>query len=113
LAAKRLEMLREAVPKSRVVAVLINAGNSDPEAKSDEAEVEIAARGVGQQIVIINVSSERDLEPAFASIAQKADALLVMADPFFANRGPQLAAWRNGIGYLPFMSGVKWSPLVV
>jgi putative ABC transport system substrate-binding protein len=43
-------------------------------------------------IVIVNVNSERDFEPAFASIAQQADALLVMADPFFANRGAQLAA---------------------
>ena len=92
LGAKRLEVLREAVPKSRVIAVLINAGNPDPGTKSDEAEVETAARGVGQQIVVINASSERDFEPAFASIAQQADALLVMADPFFANRAPQLAA---------------------
>jgi putative tryptophan/tyrosine transport system substrate-binding protein len=92
LGPKRLEVLREAVPKSRVIAVLINAENPDPETKSDEADVEIAARGVGQKIVVINASSERDFEPAFAYIAQQADALLVMADPFFSNRGPQLAA---------------------
>ncbi len=47
---------------------------------------------MGLDIVIVNVNSERDFEPAFASIAQQADALLVMADPFFANRGQQLAA---------------------
>jgi putative ABC transport system substrate-binding protein len=51
LDAERLEVLREAVPKSRVIAVLINARNSDPERKIDEEDVEIAARGVGQQIV--------------------------------------------------------------
>jgi putative tryptophan/tyrosine transport system substrate-binding protein len=47
LGAKRLEVLREAVPKSRVIALLINAGNPDPDMKNDEAEVEIAARGGG------------------------------------------------------------------
>jgi putative tryptophan/tyrosine transport system substrate-binding protein len=92
LGPKRLEVLREAVPKSHVIAVLTNAENPDPETKSDEAEVEIAARRVGQKIVVIDASSERDFEPAFEYIAQQADALLVMADPFFSNRGPQLAA---------------------
>ena len=82
-------MLREAVPKSHVIAVLINAENPDPDTKSDEAEVEIAARGVGQKIVVINASSERDFEPAFAYIAQQADALLVMAPVFLQ---PRLAA---------------------
>jgi putative ABC transport system substrate-binding protein len=92
LGVKRLEVLREAVPKAHVIAMLTNATNPDPETKSDAREVEIAARAIVQEIVTVNVNSERDFEPAFASIAQQADALLVMADPFFANRAAQLAA---------------------
>ncbi len=92
LGAKRLEVLREAVPKASVIAVLVNAENPDPEAKSDATDVEKAAQAVGQQIVVVNASSERDFETAFASIAQQANAVLVMADPFFATRRQQLVA---------------------
>ena len=92
LGVKRLEVLHEAVRKAHVIALLKNAANPDPDGNSDVREVEIAARAIGLDIVIVNVNSERDFEPAFASIAQQADALLIMADPFFANRGSQLAA---------------------
>ena len=79
--------MHEAVPKAHVIALLKNAANPDPEGNSDLREVEIAARSIGLDIVIANVNSERDFEPAFASIAQQADALLVMADPFFSRIG--------------------------
>jgi putative ABC transport system substrate-binding protein len=92
LGAKRLEVLREAIPKARIIAMLTNAANPDPESKSDAMDVEIAARAIGQEIVIVNVSSERDFDSAFASIARQADALIVMADPVFATRRQQLAA---------------------
>ena len=92
LGAKRLEVLHEAVPKAQIIAMLTNAANPDPETKSDAREVEIAARAIGQEIVGVSVNSERDIEPAFASIARQANALIVMADPFFANRRKQLVA---------------------
>jgi ABC-type uncharacterized transport system substrate-binding protein len=92
LGAKRLEVLREAVPKAHVIAMLTNAANPDPETKSDAREVEIATRAIGQEIVVVNVNSERDFDSAFASIARQADALIVMADPVFATRRQQLAA---------------------
>jgi putative ABC transport system substrate-binding protein len=92
LGAKRLEVLREAVPKAHVIAMLTNAANPDPETKSDAREVEIAARAIGQEIVTVDVDSERDFESAFVSIARQADALIAMADPVFATRRQQLAA---------------------
>jgi putative ABC transport system substrate-binding protein len=92
LGAKRLEVLRETVPKAHVIAMLTNAANPDPEAKSDAREVEIAARAIGQEIVIVNANSDRDFDSAFASIARQADALIVMADPVFATRRQQLVA---------------------
>ncbi|PWT81171.1 MAG: ABC transporter substrate-binding protein [Acidobacteria bacterium] len=92
LGAKRLEVLREALVNARVIAVLTNASNPDPETKVDAQQVEKAAREVGQQIIILSASSERDFEPAFESMAGKADALLVMADPFFAGQRNQLVA---------------------
>jgi putative ABC transport system substrate-binding protein len=93
LGAKRLELLREAAPGAKLIAVLVNPSNPDPETKADTDEVEAAARAVGQQILILNASSERDIEEAFATMLQQgAGALLVMADPFLNNKREQLIA---------------------
>jgi ABC-type uncharacterized transport system substrate-binding protein len=93
LGAKRLELLREVVPGAKLIAVLVNPSNPDPETRADTNEVEAAARAVGQQISILNASSERDIELAFATMLQQgAGALLVMADPFLNNSREQLIA---------------------
>jgi putative ABC transport system substrate-binding protein len=55
--------------------------------------VEAAARTIGQRILVLDASNERGFEPAFAAlIREKADALLVMADPYFNSRRQQLIA---------------------
>jgi putative ABC transport system substrate-binding protein len=93
LGTKRFELLRELIPNAKVIAVLANPSDPDPEAATDLKEVEIAARAVGQQLSVLNASSEHDFEPAFATISQQgAGALLVMADPFFNSRRAQLIA---------------------
>jgi ABC transporter substrate binding protein len=93
LGTKRFELLRELIPNAKVIAVLANPSDPDPEAATDLKEVEIAARAVGQQLSVLNASSEHDFEPAFATISQQgAGALLVMADPFFNSQRAQLIA---------------------
>jgi ABC-type uncharacterized transport system substrate-binding protein len=60
---------------------------------ADTHDVEAAARAAGQPITILTASSESQFEPAFtAMVQQRADALLVMADPYFNNRREQLVA---------------------
>jgi putative tryptophan/tyrosine transport system substrate-binding protein len=87
LGAKRFELLHEAIPTAKLVAVLANPSNPDPGSKSDLREVEAAARAVGQQISIVSATNESDFEPAFAAMVQQGTgALLVMADPFFNAR---------------------------
>jgi putative ABC transport system substrate-binding protein len=91
LGPKRFELLRELVPKAKLIAVLLNPSNTNPQSKSDADAVEMAARTVGQRISILSAGQEADFEPAFAAMTRdKASALLVMADPFFANRREQL-----------------------
>jgi putative tryptophan/tyrosine transport system substrate-binding protein len=91
LGAKRFELLRELIPKAKVIAVLVNPSNTNPQSKSDVNEVETAAHTIGQEISIVNATREPDFEPAFAAMARDdAGALIVMADPFFANRREQL-----------------------
>jgi putative ABC transport system substrate-binding protein len=93
LGQKRFELLRELVPSTKLIAVLVNPNQPDPDAKNDAAGVEAAARAVGQQILMLNASNERDIDFAFETmVKQGAGALLVMADPFFFSRHEQLVA---------------------
>jgi putative ABC transport system substrate-binding protein len=81
LGTKRLELLREAVPKAAVIAVMANPSVPSPASTAATKEIESVARALGQQIIILNVSSKVELDPAFAiMVQQRAGALLVMAD---------------------------------
>jgi putative ABC transport system substrate-binding protein len=83
--AKRLGLLHELTPSAAVVGVLINPNNQG--AIGQAHEVQEAARVIDRRIRIANAGSDRELEPAFATLLQKrAAALLVCADPFFDTR---------------------------
>jgi putative ABC transport system substrate-binding protein len=59
----------------------------------DTRDVEAAARAAGQQVAVLAATSDNEFEPAFAAmVQQRADALLVMADPYFNSRREQLIA---------------------
>jgi putative ABC transport system substrate-binding protein len=91
LMPKRLELLEELVPSATNIALLVNPTDfaNAPETKS----VEDATRATGKQMILLKASAESDFEPAFASaVRQKADALLVSANPFFTDRRSQLVA---------------------
>ena len=91
LGPKRLEVLRELIPNAKLIVVLANPANI--QALSDTRDVEAAARVAGQHIAVLTATTERDFEPVFATMTQqRADALLVMADPYFNNRREQLIA---------------------
>ena len=89
--AKRLALLRELVPTATLIAVLRNPASPDVEGQL--SEVEEAARTLGQQIKVVDASSDRDFGAAFATIVQlHARALFVSADPLFTGQRAQLAA---------------------
>jgi putative ABC transport system substrate-binding protein len=89
--AKRLELLHELVPKAAVIALLVNSNN--PNAETDTNEVQAAALVLGLQIHVLNATTERDIDAAFASLAQlHVQALLIHADAFFDSRRDQFAA---------------------
>jgi putative ABC transport system substrate-binding protein len=84
LAAKRLEVLRELVPKATMIAMLVNPTN--PNTEPDIKEVEAAARTIGLQLMVVRASNQSDLDSAFRTMSQHSvDALLVGADPLFDN----------------------------
>ena len=91
LGAKRLELLRQIVPKATTIAVLVNPNN--PEAVSERSDVQAAALAIGQQLLVLDVSSDRDIETAFATFVQRgAGALLVGSGAFFFSHREQVVA---------------------
>ena len=82
LGAKRMELMREVLPKAGAIGILINPNN--PNAEPETADVQAAARPIGQPIHVLRVASEAEIEQAFAALAQaKVGALLVSPDPLF------------------------------
>jgi putative tryptophan/tyrosine transport system substrate-binding protein len=90
LTAKRLELLHELVPAATRVAVLVNPANT-VNVEATLKEVGLAARGIGLQVQILNASTIREINAAFATfVHERPDALLVGIDPFFNSRRTQL-----------------------
>jgi putative tryptophan/tyrosine transport system substrate-binding protein len=88
LEPKRLELLRELVPNTALIAVLVNP--KSPEADSQVAFIRDAAGAVGQSVQL-KASTEREIQAAFAALVQqRAGAVLIGADPFFNNQRQQL-----------------------
>jgi putative tryptophan/tyrosine transport system substrate-binding protein len=91
LDSKRLGLLRELLPNAATIAVLWNPYS--PGGAPQLKDIQEAARAIGQQIVILNASSEADIDAAFATIVQqRIGALLVAADPYFSNRRDYILA---------------------
>jgi putative ABC transport system substrate-binding protein len=89
LGSKRLGLLRQLVPAASIIGVLVNPNN--PLTKAEIADVSEGARAIGQQILVLEASSERDFDQVFATLAErKASALLVEADPFIGNQVDRL-----------------------
>src|SRR6516162_8431172 len=91
LTAKRLELLRELVPDAARVAVLVNSANpADSEPIVHDAQA--AARAMGLQILVLEATSSKEIDAAFAALArERPDALFVGPDGFFSSRRVQLA----------------------
>jgi putative tryptophan/tyrosine transport system substrate-binding protein len=91
IAAKRLGLLHDLVPKAVRVAVLVNPANA-PIADVMLREVPEAARAIGLQIQVLNAGTSREIEAAFAALVRdRADALFVAPDSFFNSRRVQIA----------------------
>ena len=91
LVAKRMALLHELVPKAVRIAVLVNPANP-ASAESAVRDIPEAAHALGLQIQVLNASTSREIEAAFATLVRdRADALFVAPDIFFVTRRVQLA----------------------
>src|SRR5262245_29436046 len=78
LAGKRLELLREALPRVRRLAVMANVGN--PSALLEIREIQAAAHTLGIEVAPLEIRRAEDIAPAFAALKGQADALYVVVD---------------------------------
>jgi len=91
LVAKRLGLLRELVPAGTRMAVLVNPADVAT-AEATVRDVNATARAMGLQIQILNASTSREIDAAFATfVRERPDALFVGGDAFFNSRRVQLA----------------------
>jgi putative ABC transport system substrate-binding protein len=91
VATKRLGLLHELVPKAVRIAVLVNPANATT-AESTLRYIPEAALAIGLQILVLNASTSREIDTAFATLVrERADALFVAPDSFFISRRVQFA----------------------
>jgi putative ABC transport system substrate-binding protein len=91
LGAKRLELLRQLVPGAATFALLVNPNTANTEAERRDALA--AAQSIGKQLIIVDASTERDIDIAFATFAQaRVGALLVGSGGFLNAHRERLVA---------------------
>ena len=94
IGSKRLGLLSELVLNAKTIAVLNNPNGLDVERHLQD--VQSAARSLGQQIRVLNVTDEGEIDAVFESLArERPDALLVNPDPFMNSRREQIVALAN------------------
>jgi len=88
---KLLELLHEAIPTAKIVALLVNPTDSNAETLS--RSLQAPARTFGMQLHVLNASTEGDFDTVFATLRQlRADGLMIGSDVFLTARSRQLAA---------------------
>jgi putative ABC transport system substrate-binding protein len=91
LGTKLFELLRELVPTATAIGMVVNPNN--PYSERSAADVEKAARTVGQQVHVMQASNEQEIETAFLALARlKVGGVLVTSDPIFLTQSNQFVA---------------------
>jgi putative tryptophan/tyrosine transport system substrate-binding protein len=91
LAAKRLELVSELVPKATAIGFLVNPNN--PNVVAETSDMEVGARAIGKQSVLLRASTEREIDTVFVTLTQqRVEALAIAGDPLFDIRRSQIVA---------------------
>jgi putative tryptophan/tyrosine transport system substrate-binding protein len=110
LGAKRLELLRQLVPKATTFGVLVIP--NIPETQAERRDLKAAAQTIEQQVIILDVRSDRDIETAFATFVQRGvGALLGGAGPFLLSHRERIVALaaRHAMPCRSLTPNRKWS----
>jgi ABC-type uncharacterized transport system substrate-binding protein len=100
--AKRLEQLHQLVPSATIIGVLDGPDNSD-----DRVDVEVAARAIGQQLVVLKATNASEIQAAFATFVERGvGALVITAGAFMFSHRDEIVALAARYG-LPASYGVR------
>jgi len=106
--AKRLGLLHDLVPKAARIAVLVNPTTATAEATL--RDIPEAARAIGLQIQLLNASTSREIETAFAAIVRdRADAPSSLPTRSSPAAAGNLLRWRRATGCRRVVAIVTWS----
>jgi putative tryptophan/tyrosine transport system substrate-binding protein len=85
---KRLDLLRQLVPKATTIAVLVYPNT--PETETERRDVQAAAQAMGQQLIILDSSGDRDIEAAFTTFVERGSGALLVGAGAFLNSKREL-----------------------
>jgi putative tryptophan/tyrosine transport system substrate-binding protein len=94
LAGKRLEFLREVVPKLHRLAIMFNVGNAQPVLEMRDTQA--AARTLGLEVAPLEIRRAEDIAPAFQALKTQADALYVAVDQLVAANRTRILTFALG-----------------
>jgi putative ABC transport system substrate-binding protein len=116
LAAKRLELLRQIAPKATIIAAM-SENSSSPDIEAERRDLLAAAQAIGQQLIVLDVSSDREIETAFTTLVQRGAGALHVGTGAFMNsqrerivalaarhRIPAIYNWREAVAAGGLMS---------
>jgi putative tryptophan/tyrosine transport system substrate-binding protein len=116
LAAKRLELLHQIVPKATIIAAM-SENSSSPDIEAERRDLLAAAQAIGQQLIVLDVSSDREIETAFTTLVQRGAGALHVGTGAFMNsqrerivalaarhRIPAIYNWREAVAAGGLMS---------
>jgi len=116
LAAKRLELLRQIAPKATIIAAM-SENSSSPDIEAERRDLLAAAQAIGQQSIVLDVSSDREIETAFTTLVQRGAGALHVGTGAFMNsqrerivalaarhRIPAIYNWREAVAAGGLMS---------
>ena len=94
ISPKRLEVLRELLPTTTIMGVLVNPMNNPATVETELRQAKAATHTLGLQMIhVLQASTERDLDSAFSTLIQRrAGGLVISADTFFSGKSVELAA---------------------
>jgi hypothetical protein len=78
LGPKRLQLLREVVPQAKLIALVVNLNSAS--GPLQRSEMQSMAQAMGQKLLVLSASTEREVDEAFAMTARKVDAIVVRSE---------------------------------
>jgi putative tryptophan/tyrosine transport system substrate-binding protein len=115
--SKRLELLREVVPRLRRVAVVANFGN--PSSVRQTRELQAAADALGLEVVPLEIRRADDIATAFVALNAQADALYIVQDALIVANTTRIMTFAltarlptsfNGRDFVPFGGLMSYGP---